>query len=76
MSDVDPVNRPHHYTLGDVECIDAIRSSMTHEQFKGYLKGCTLKYLWRFEHKSDPQMDLAKARAFLDRLQKEVEREI
>lgn len=71
MSDADPVNRPQHYTLGDVECIDAIRASMTPEQFKGYLKGCALKYLWRFEHKENPQMDLAKAKAFIERLQKE-----
>ena len=37
----DPVN-PEHYKLGDIECIAAIRASMSTEAFKGYLKGNNL----------------------------------
>ena len=42
----DPIN-PSHYKKGDVECIEAIRASLTKEAFMGYLKGNALKYLWR-----------------------------
>tara|TARA_R110002153_G_scaffold67657_1_gene180076 strand:+ start:481 stop:714 length:234 start_codon:yes stop_codon:yes gene_type:complete len=72
----DPVN-PKHYKQGDVECIDAIRASMTAEAFKGYLKGTNMKYMWRYEDKqaSNPLEDLKKAQWFLDELKKFVSRE-
>jgi len=63
----DPVNHPSHYTQGTVECIDAIESSMTPEEFRGYLKGCQMKYIWRYQHKGGVE-DLKKARWYLDRL--------
>lgn len=31
----DPVNHPSHYTGGEVECIDAIESALTPEEFCG-----------------------------------------
>lgn len=65
----DMVNHPDHYTKGGIECIEAIRASMTMEEFAGYLKGNVLKYLWRFESKENPSEDLAKANWYLDRLQ-------
>ena len=43
----DPVNHPDHYTNGSIECIDAIRSALTPEEFRGYLKGNIIKYVWR-----------------------------
>ena len=46
----DPVNHPPHYTVGDIECIDAIKASMSQAEFEGYLKGAVLKYLWRFRY--------------------------
>lgn len=69
----DPVNHPSHYTSGDIECIQAIKASMTTEAYKGYLKGNILKYLWRYEKKEKPIEDLKKARAYLDWLIKENE---
>lgn len=60
----DNVNHPAHYTQGGVECIDAIRACMTDEEFIGYCKGCTLKYVWRFEHKGGTE-DLKKAAVYL-----------
>ena len=45
----DYVNHPPHYNSGNIECIDAIEESMTHDAFVGYLKGNIQKYLWRFE---------------------------
>ena len=47
----DNINHPAHYTQGTIECIDAIESSMTPEEFRGYLKGCQMKYIWRYQHK-------------------------
>lgn len=43
----DPVNRPSHYTQGKIECIDAIESALTPEQFIGFLRGTQMKYAWR-----------------------------
>lgn len=65
---VDPVNHPAHYEKGDVECIDAIRASMTEEAFNGYLKGNVLKYIWRYESKGKPTEDLRKAQWYLNKL--------
>jgi hypothetical protein len=65
---VDNVNSPSHYNYGKVECIEAIEESMTQESFKGYLKGNTLKYLWRYERKGKSLEDLKKAEWYLKKL--------
>lgn len=64
----DDVSRPAHYNQGDIECIDAIKASLTEAEFRAYLKGSAMKYLWRYEHKNAPVDDLRKARWFLERL--------
>lgn len=66
---MDVVNKPPHYQ-GEVECIAAIRSSMTKEQFIGYLKGNIQKYIWRFDKKNGLE-DLQKANIYLNWLQTE-----
>ena len=68
---MDAVNKPAHYQ-GEIECIDAIKSSMTKEQYTGYLKGNIMKYLWRFERKNGIE-DLKKANVYLNWLQREYE---
>lgn len=69
----DPVNQPQHYASGEIECIDAIRASMTREAFCGYLKGNVQKYMWRYEKKINPVEDIKKARWYSERLIKELE---
>ena len=69
----DPVNHPSHYASGGIECIEAIKASMTLEAFNGYLKGNIIKYLWRYEKKEKPVEDLKKAHWYLERLIKELE---
>ena len=64
----DPVNSPSHYASGGIECIDAIKASMSHEAFLGYLKGNVQKYIWRYEKKVNPSEDLKKAQWYLDKL--------
>ena len=67
------VNSPPHYNNGDIECIDAIKESMTPEAFKGYLKGNIQKYIWRYENKKGVE-DLKKAQWYLNRLIKTIEK--
>lgn len=57
----DPVNNPSHYTSGEIECIDALRSALTPEEFQGFCKGNAIKYLWRARLKALPDQDMAKA---------------
>lgn len=67
---MDKIN-PNHYK-GEIECIDAIKSSMTTEAFNGYLKGNVLKYMWRYEKKNKIE-DLQKAQWYLQRLINKIE---
>lgn len=69
----DPVNSPSHYASGDIECIDAIKASMTREAFLGYLKGNIQKYMWRYEKKVNPLEDVKKARWYMNKLVGELE---
>lgn len=62
---VDQIN-PDHYKHNGIECIEAIQASMTDEEFKGYLKGNVMKYLWRLGRKGDK--DHEKAKWYQDRL--------
>lgn len=62
------VNHPSHYTEGAVECIEAIESSMSKDEFLGYLKGNVMKYLWRYRLKGREVEDLKKAQWYLNRL--------
>jgi len=64
----DPVESPVHYNTGSVECIEAIKASMSDTEFKGYLKGNTMKYLWRYDYKGKPVEDLQKAQWYLAKL--------
>ncbi len=70
----DLVNQPPHYKQGEIECIDAIRSALTPEEFRGYCKGNALKYTWREKHKGQDQ-DLEKARRYLQMVTEEKPRD-
>lgn len=72
-AEYDLVNHPSHYCregqqCEQIECLDAIEASMSPAEFKGYLKGNALKYLWRYDLKGKPTQDLAKCIFYLDRL--------
>lgn len=55
------VSNPEYYTSGDIECIDAIRASMTDDGFIQYLRGNVMKYIWRYDKKGFAKKDLEKA---------------
>lgn len=55
----DPVDRPAHYQ-GEIECIDAIKAQLTHDQWVGYLRGQVAKYNWRLGRKGESEHDAKK----------------
>ena len=63
----DMVNHPKHYNKHGVECIDAIRATLTEDEFRGYCKGNVLKYTWRERYKNGLE-DLQKAQWYLERV--------
>lgn len=63
----DNVNHPSHYTDGAIECIEAIEAQLTDEEFRGYMKGNIVKYIWRERFKGNTE-SLKKARWYLDHL--------
>lgn len=65
--DIDNVNHPSHYTTGAVECIDAIESALTPDEYRGYLKGNILKYTWRERTKGGDE-SMRKAEWYLARM--------
>ena len=69
----DNVNHPPHYKKGSIECIDAIESALTFEEFKGYCKAAAIKYVWRADHKEANIHDLDKAIWYLTRLRNKME---
>ena len=66
----DYVNHPDHYTSGDIECIDAIRSALGPVLFFGYLWGTAIAYLWRFPRKNAGE-DLDKMDWYIDRIRED-----
>jgi len=67
MHQFDNVDRPMHYAAGTIECIDAIEAQLSAEEFRGYLKGNVIKYLWREKHKGGVE-SLKKANWYLNKI--------
>ena len=72
----DAVNSPKHYKLRglDVESVDVIKATLTPEEFRGWLKGNAMKYLFRLGKKDDECQDAKKAMKYLEWLVKELEK--
>lgn len=74
----EAVNNPHHYAARDgsgMWAIDAIRAMLTPEQYRGYLRGTILAYLWRGPDKNAEEEDYRKAVWYLERLLRQVNEE-
>lgn len=67
----EAVNSPAHYNAGKVECIDAIESMLTPEEFIGFLRGNILKYQWRYNHKNGAE-DMKKAEWYFNKLKQKL----
>lgn len=74
MEKFDNVNHPAHYNAGKIEVIAIQEDQLTSEEYRGYIKGQVIKYITRERHKNGLE-DLKKARWYLDRLIKKLERE-
>ena len=67
------INPAHYQSESGVECIDAIHAALGDEQFKGYLRGNAIKYLWRAEQKGSPLENAQKCAWYVKRLIAEYE---
>ena len=56
----DLVDKPAHYNRYGIETIDALRGTMSPEEFNGFLKGNAFKYLTRAGAKDALEQDLHK----------------
>ena len=66
---VDMVNKPPHYELWEgTEAFDVIKSILTPEELKGYLKGNVLKYRLRAGKKGNTQQDIDKSNWYANEL--------
>lgn len=63
----ETVEHPAHYQ-GKIECIDIIEAMLTPEEFRGFCKGNTIKYLYREGGKGNAATDCKKAGWYLNRL--------
>lgn len=73
---ISNVNHPNHYNHdGGVECIDALKSALGPEGFKGFCAGNVIKYTWRYQHKNGIE-DCKKAKWYLDALIEELKSEV
>lgn len=67
MFELDKIKDNIRYKHGNIECIDALRSCLSEEEFRGFCKGNVIKYLWRSDYKGGKE-DLEKAMDYLDYL--------
>lgn len=67
VDQVDMVNSPAHYTKGQYEVVDVIKDWLTPEEFRGYIKGNTIKYVSRERYKNGDE-DLFKTIFYLNYL--------
>lgn len=54
------VNRPSHYTQGEIECVDAMVAAFGIEAVRQWAHITAFKYLWRANLKGNREQDLAK----------------
>ena len=65
---MDQVNRPSHYTQGDVECIDAMVSAFGEDEVRIFCRINAFKYLWRSTaHKDSSGINTKKAMWYMKR---------
>ena len=70
---LDNVNHPTHYNKGTLECLDVIKACLSSSEFRGFLKGNVLKYMYRKGDKGDALEDLNKACWYAKKLEQEKE---
>ena len=71
----NPVTKPLHYNIGEIECIDYIKQVLGVEGFIAYCHGNMIKYQHRHRYKNKPVEDMDKADWYMQRM-RETMREI
>lgn len=75
MQHFDNVDKPRHYNLGKIECIDAIEAAtITLTGIEAVCTANVMKYLWRWKEKNGVE-DLRKAQWYLGKLIGRAEKE-
>lgn len=69
--DNENVIRPKHYKVGGMDTIKILKTKMTPEEYKGFLKGNIMKYLTRADYKNGIE-DYEKAQYYMNELVKTV----
>lgn len=64
---------PVHYNQGEIQCIDAIESALSQEEYIGFLRGQIFKYNWRIRLKGYSTEDCYKMMWYNERLIKVLE---
>lgn len=71
----DIINEPNHYHSNGIDVIGFAELQFTKEQLIGFHRINVLKYVTRYDKKSNPLEDLQKAKFYLDKLIENVERD-
>jgi hypothetical protein len=66
----DPVNKPEHYNMGNIECIDYVKQVLGLDGFIAYCHGNMIKYQHRYRYKNKPLEDMGKAEWYLNEMLK------
>lgn len=66
LGENDVVNHPSHYTQGNIECIDAMKSAFGANELAVYCKIVAFKYIWRCALKNGSE-DVKKAIWYLNK---------
>jgi len=61
---------PEYYTKGGMDVLNIMRLKFSKEQVKGFLIGCVLKYIFRYQNKNGKE-DLIKIKWYIEELIKE-----
>ena len=68
MFSYDAVNKPAHYNMGGIECIDYIKQVLGLDGFISYCHGNMIKYQHRYRFKTKPLEDMQKAEWYLNKM--------
>ena len=63
----DPINPAHYKAQCSMECIDTMIIGFGVEATIDYCMLCAYKYLWRLEHKDTKEVNLEKAKWYIDK---------
>ena len=64
----NPVTKPLHYNVGEIECIDYIKQVLGVEGFIAYCHGNMIKYQHRYRYKGNGTEDMKKAEWYIKRM--------